>query len=121
MVTQKEKECFHDSAEECVDLGNAAARIIAYDHCASKFGSAASSSPKKWRRECRDAAIDQCRGSMFNQFKKECESSPSTRDLQRLQDKCKNEVLSMIGDRDEDVSEDYDYDSEDSEDLTIES
>ena len=117
VVTQKSKECFHDSAEECVDLGNAAARIIAYDHC--QIGMMSSSSKvKQWRRQCRDAAIDQCRGQMFSAVRDACDS-PSTGDLRNLQNKCRNKVLTMIGDHDEDFSEDYD--SEDSEDLTIES
>jgi len=109
VVVEKEKECFRDSADECVDLGNAAAREIAYNHCGS-FGM---NSSKKWRRNCRDAAIDQCRGQVFNQVKDEC-GSPNTSDLRNLQNKCRNKVLTMIGDR----SEDYDY-SEDSEDLSF--
>ena len=98
MVTQKERMCFRDSADECVDLGNEAARIIAYDHCASDLGVSSSSSSQKWRRECRDAAIDQCRGQMFSAVRNACGSSPSTRDLRSLQNKCRNEVLFMIGD-----------------------
>ncbi len=31
VVTEKEKECFRDNSDECVDLGDEAARIIAYD------------------------------------------------------------------------------------------
>ena len=53
VVVEKEKECFRDSADECVDLGNEAARMIAYSHCGS-FGM--NSVIKKWRRNCRDAA-----------------------------------------------------------------
>ena len=120
MVTQKERMCFKDSAEECVDLGNAAARIIAYDHCQIGMMTSSSNS-QRWRRECRDAAIDQCRSQMFSAVRDACDSSPNTRDLRNLRNKCRNRVLRMIGDRNEDVSEDYDYDSEDSEDLTIES
>ena len=97
VVTQKSKECFHDSAEECVDLGNAAARIIAYDHC--QIGMMSSSSKvKQWRRQCRDAAIDQCRGQIFSEYRISCGNSPNTRDLQSLQNKCRNQVLFMIGD-----------------------
>ncbi|KAK1743582.1 hypothetical protein QTG54_006203 [Skeletonema marinoi] len=110
VVVEKEKECFRDSADECVDLGNEAARMIAYDHCGS-FGM--NSVSKKWRRNCRDAAVDQCRGQVFNQVRDEC-GSPNTSDLRTLQNKCRNKVLTMIGDR----SEDYDY-SEDSEDLSV--
>ncbi|KAK1743532.1 hypothetical protein QTG54_006153, partial [Skeletonema marinoi] len=104
-VVEKEKECFRDSADECVDLGNAAAREIAYSHCGIMGMNSVS---KKWRRNCRDAAVDQCRGQVFNQVKDEC-GSPRTSDLRTLQNKCRNKVLTMIGDR----SEDYDY----SEDL----
>ena len=28
VVTEKDKECFRDSADECIDLGNEAARIL---------------------------------------------------------------------------------------------
>jgi hypothetical protein len=108
-VVEKEKECFRDSADECVDLGNAAAREIAYSHCGIMGMNSVS---KKWRRNCRDAAVDQCRGQVFNQVKDEC-GSPRTSDLRTLQNKCRNKVLTMIGDR----SEDYDY----SEDLFSES
>jgi len=97
VVVEKEKECFRDSADECVNLGNAAAREIAYNHCGS-FGT---SSRSDWRSDCRDAAIDQCRGQVFNQVKDEC-GSPNTSDLRNLQNRCRNKVLTMIGDRSED-------------------
>lgn len=95
VVTEKERMCFHDSADECVDLGNAAARIIAYDYC--QIGMMSSHS-KKWRKDCRDAAIDQCRGQIFSEYRISCGNSPNTRDLQSLQNKCRNQVLFMIGD-----------------------
>ena len=97
VVTEKERMCFHDSADECVDLGNAAARMIAYDHCQIGMSSSSSSS-QRWRRECRDAAIRQCQGQMFDKVRNACGSSPRTRDLTRLQNKCRNQVLFMIGD-----------------------
>ena len=53
VVREKEKQCFHDSADECVDLGNAAARFIAYDHCDQNIAMARGTN---WRRNCRDAA-----------------------------------------------------------------
>lgn len=96
VVTQKEKECFHDSADECVDLGDEAARILAYKHCGG-FGTL--SIGEHWRRECRAAAIDQCRAQVRNEVRNEC-GSPSTQDLRNLQNKCRNQVLTMIGDRD---------------------
>ena len=99
VVTEKEKECFHDSADECVDLGNEAARILAYDYCETNSGPGMVN-VKEWRRECRDAAVDQCRGQMFSQVRSEC-GSPNTSDLRDLQSKCWNQVLTMIGDRSE--------------------
>jgi len=109
-VVEKEKECFRDSADECVDLGNAAAREIAYSHCGIMGMNSVS---KKWRRNCRDAAVDQCRGQVSGEVRDECGGGFSTNELRTLQNKCRNKVLTMIGDR----SEDYDY----SEDLFSES
>lgn len=97
VVREKEQQCFRDSADECVDLGNAAARIIAYDHCDS-FAMAASGNTN-WRQRCRDAAITQCRGQIFNEVRSACGSSPDTPTLQRLQNRCGNQVRTMIGDR----------------------
>lgn len=96
VVTQKEKECFHDSADECVDLGDTAARILAYNHC-GKFTTLQHHS--SWRRECRAAAIDQCRAQVRNEVRNGC-GSPSTQDLRILKSKCWNQVLTMIGDLD---------------------
>ena len=102
IVTQKEKECFHDTADECVDLGDEAARIIAYNHCrlngALSIGS--------WREECRDAAVDQCEARIRNEVRNTC-GSPSTSDLRMLKNKCWNQVLTMIGDRSEVKDQDY--------------
>ncbi len=99
IVVQKEKECFRDSSDECVDLGDEAARIIAYDHCGS-MRSSSRGSRRSWRRQCRDAAVDQCRSQVRNAVRNEC-GSPSTRDLTTLRNKCRNQVLTMIGDRSE--------------------
>ena len=96
VVTQKEKECFHDSAEECDDLGNEAARILAYEHCGVHFSTSTSSN--SWRKECRAAAIDQCRAQVWNEVRNEC-GRPTTQDLRILKSKCWNKVRTMIGDR----------------------
>lgn len=95
VVTQKEKECFHDSADECVDLGDEAARIIAYEHCGT-IGNL--SIGKHWRRECRAAAIDQCRAQVRNEVRNDC-GSPNAQDLKILKNKCWTQVRTMIGDR----------------------
>ena len=98
VITEKETECFHDSADECVDLGNEAARILAYDYC--EVDSFRNQNVQDWRWECREAAVDQCRGQMFSQVRREC-GSPNTSDLRNLQSRCRNQVLTMIGDRSE--------------------
>ncbi len=104
IVTQKEKECFHDTADECVDLGDEAARIIAYKHCG--LNEVSSTSIGNWRRECRDAAVDQCEVRIRNEVRNRC-GSPSTSDLRMLKNKCWNQVLTMIGDRSEVKDQDY--------------
>ena len=96
VVTEKEKECFHDSADECVDLGNETARILSYNYC----GSMSRHNVREWRRQCLEAAVDQCRGQMFSSVKVEC-GSPNTSDLRNLQSRCRNQVETMIGDRSE--------------------
>ncbi len=99
IVTQKEKQCFRDNADECVDLGDEAAHIIAYNHCGGHYGMASSS--RNWRKECRNAAIDQCKTQIRNKTRNACGSSPSTRDLKKLQNRCKGQVKKMIEDRSE--------------------
>jgi hypothetical protein len=106
VVDEKEKGCFRDSADECVALGNEAARIIAYDHCGVMGMSSSKNQNKKWRKNCRNAAIDQCRGQVSGEVRDDCDSKLSTNKLRNLQQKCRNEVLTMIGDRSEDYSED---------------
>jgi len=59
VVVEKEMLCFRDTADECVDLGNETARIIAYDHC-DRFR--VTNQRKQWRRNCRDVAVAQCGG-----------------------------------------------------------
>jgi len=102
VVVEKEKECFRDSADECVDLGNAAAREIAYDFCPRLGTSSSKGERPQWRRNCRDAAIDQCRGQVSGEVRDECGGGFSTNELRTLQNKCRNKVLTMIGDRSED-------------------
>jgi hypothetical protein len=121
VLTDKEKECFRDSSEECEDLGNAAARIIAYRHCQTVSMSRDESQSRRWRRDCRNSAINQCKGQVSAQVRRDCGARLRTNELLNLQGKCDNQVYNMINGRSEDNdysedSEDYDY-SEDSEDY----
>jgi hypothetical protein len=99
VLKEKEKQCFNDSPTECVNLGNEAARMIAFFHChpdsMSTFGN-------NYRATCRDVAIGQCQGQIFNQVRREC-GAPNTRKTRELQNKCSNQVKSMIGDRAEEM------------------
>ena len=96
VVTERENECFRDSSDECDELGNEAARILAFDHCGRVSGM--SGGRNRWRRICRDEAITQCRRRISRSVNNEC-GSPSSRDVRNLQNKCRNKVLTMIGDR----------------------
>ena len=57
VVDEKEKECLHDSPEQCIELGETAATMIAYEYC----GSASGYSSGNYKVECREVAIDQVR------------------------------------------------------------
>ena len=113
VLKEKEEQCFHDSPDECIDLGNEAARIIAFQYCNPNL----MSTSQRWdyRATCRAVAISQCSGQVAGQVR--CRA-PNTSTLRSLQNKCSNQVRSMIGDYSED-SEDYDFD-EDSKDLFFE-
>jgi hypothetical protein len=93
VLDKYEKKCFHDSPDECIDLGNEAARIIAYGFC----GGYSSSRHPSYRETCRNVAINQCKGQVFGQVKSQCGSQPSNV-IDHLQNKCSNQVKSRIGD-----------------------
>jgi hypothetical protein len=94
VLKEKEKQCFNDSATECIDLATEAARIIAYRHC----NLMSINHKPNFRATCRDVAINQCKGEVTVQLKKEC-GIPSTSVLSNLQNQCKNTVKELIGDR----------------------
>jgi len=87
-----ERQCLNDSPDECIELGNEAAAIIAARHCGAS--SMANMRPN-FQRICREVGINQCRGSVFNRVTNLC-GSPTTRDLLRLQDECDDQVDRLI-------------------------
>lgn len=93
-----EKKCFHDSSDECIDLGNEAARMIAYNFC----GGYSSSRYQSYRATCRQVAINQCKGQVYGNVRSQCGSQKSN-DINRLQNQCSNQVKSMIGDKTEEL------------------
>jgi hypothetical protein len=96
VLKEKEKQCFNDSATECIDLGNAAARMIAFKYCHPDLFS--SSGGSDYRATCRDVGINQCKGQIFNEVKSEC-GAPNTMTTSQLQNMCSNKVDELIGDR----------------------
>lgn len=92
VLKEKEKQCFNVSPDECIDLGNEAARIIAFEHCEIFQHS----SHPDFKETCRNVAIGQCQGQIFHEVKKLC-GAPSTHKIWELQNKCENKVNSLIG------------------------
>jgi arsenate reductase-like glutaredoxin family protein len=116
VLKEKEKQCFNDSATECIDLGNNAAKMIANKHCQMM----AMYDNKNYRASCRDVAINQCKGQVSVEVQRFCGTTPSTNVLRDLMGQCDYQVHSLINGRSEDYeSEYYDY-SEDEEDLLFE-
>ena len=89
-----------DEIDECIDLGNEAARIIAFQYCHPNLMS--TSNHKDYRVTCRAVAISQCSGQVYNNVRSEC-GAPNTKKLSSLQKKCSNQVKSMIGDSTEEM------------------
>lgn len=99
------KECRNSdqAADDCNDLGSAAARIIVRDsgYCPPEdFGSASSqgrkNNLKKFRRECRSVGTGSCQGDIRNQARN-CGARLNTRQQSELQRQCKDEVDRLTG------------------------
>ena len=97
VVLKYEKRCLEDTADECSDLGEAAAQEIAFDFC--PFSASASFAPESqpdYKQSCRDAAYGICEGAVGDQVNDNgCDIS--TVDLLKLQQKCKHQVDMMTG------------------------
>lgn len=91
-INDIERQCLDDSPDQCLELGNEAAAIIAARHCGA---SSANRRPPNFQRICREVGINQCRGRVFNQVTDLC-GSPRTSDLLRLQDECEDQVDRLI-------------------------
>lgn len=91
IVQKYEKKCLHDSPDLCIELGDTAADIIAFDHCRPNSGSSASSS-QNFPRNCRDVGTNQCQGSMNDRVRRHCGSRANTSTLLSLQNSCRRQV-----------------------------
>ena len=86
-----EETCLNGSPDECIELGNLSAQIIAARHC----GLFTPRGRPNFQAICRDVGINTCRGGVFNQVTDLC-GSPRTSDLLRLQDDCEDQVDRLI-------------------------
>ncbi len=95
VVEEKRRQCLHDDPSECMDLGNTAADIIAYDHC--KIGRSGGMS-HDYNRSCKQAAITRCGGAIYDKVRDACGES-NTDVLNDLAAKCPRQVTDLIGGR----------------------
>jgi hypothetical protein len=97
VVQKYEKECLEDTADECNDLGIAAAQELAFEYC--PFDAAASFAPgdqPDYKQACREVAYGICAGAVGDQVNANgC--SIFSNDLKELQDKCERQVNRMTG------------------------
>jgi hypothetical protein len=80
--------------QACIRFGNEAARRIAWSHC-NTWPRRSGRQNQSWRRDCRDVAINQCRGQVATQVQNQC-GLPNTRTLRQLENNCRGQVDSMI-------------------------
>jgi hypothetical protein len=96
VVTKYEKQCLDDSPDECYDLGQAAAQIIAFDFCPFSAADATGYSQPNYKASCRSVAYGVCEGAIYSNVRGNgC--SISTSQLSKLQNKCEGQVDSMTG------------------------
>ena len=99
-----EKQCLEETADECVDLGEAAAQEIAFEYC--PFDAAASFAPESspdYKEKCREVATGICKGALKDQVN-DNGCSISNNDLKDLQDKCEHQVDMMTGGGDDEIA-----------------
>lgn len=93
IVHKYEKECLHDSSDLCIELGETAADIIAFNHC--RPSGRRPSSFQDFPRNCRDVGTNQCQGSMNDRVRRHCGSRANTSTLLSLQNSCRSQVNSL--------------------------
>jgi len=80
---------------QCIQLGETAGSMIVYDYCGS---GASGFSNTSYPRDCRNVAINQCKGSIYGKIDdtRGC-PIPNTSTLNDLQDECRDQVDSLLG------------------------
>ena len=90
-------ECLDDpyAADDCDELGRAAARIIVQDSGLCEYGRVSASHPiNQFKRACRGAAKDECESSIRSELD-DCGADDSLRTARPLKRKCKEEIRSL--------------------------
>lgn len=99
-VDHYEEECLGDDPSQCQDLGETAAEIIVFDNvCVPDMsGSAYGNAEPDYKETCREVAYGICTGYISTTINKYCsDSNVSTSELLELQNKCEDQVDSMVG------------------------
>ena len=89
-------ECLDDpyAADDCDELGRAAAHIIVQDSGLCVFGFDRSNPIKQFKRACRGAAKDECESSIRSKLEN-CGADSSLRTARSLKRKCNEEIRSL--------------------------
>jgi hypothetical protein len=97
VVAKYEKQCLENSPDECYDLGQAAAQMIAFDYCPfSVQADATAYGQPNYKASCRSVAYGVCEGAIYG-YVRDNGCSISTSKLNQLQDECEDQVDSMTG------------------------
>jgi hypothetical protein len=97
VVAKYEKQCLENSPDECYDLGQAAAQMIAFNYCPfSAQADATAYGQPNYKASCRSVAYGVCEGAIYG-YVRDNGCSISTSKLNQLQDECEDQVDSMTG------------------------
>ena len=70
--------------------------VIAFDYCPFSAADSTGYSSPNYKESCKDVATNICEGAVYG-YVKQNGCSPSTSELAELQDKCDDQVESMVG------------------------
>jgi len=98
-VASIEQACLAADPSQCIDLGNTAAEIVVERNwcepaIATPYGV---NDEPNYKAECKELATNQCKGMIYGVTKVWCYyQTPSSHELKELQDKCEDQVDSMV-------------------------
>jgi len=97
-----EKECLGDGEsgiDECNDLGEAAATLIAEEVCPVEdvmMAADVGGGGPNWRKTCKRTAIGICKGNIYSKVKEMCGKTIKKDKYDELKRKCRKTVKSMV-------------------------